>query len=208
MRLIDFKMFWTEHNPYPCSTSLLPYHHQDSYKVRESLSGCLIFLFLPSYSWLQVFTYYCLSLPLPTIMHHFGCDIGRPHLLLSPAPRCLWSSENDVQLDCLSLCWKMEGWHRIRSRWHCTLGIIFSDKLGLELRILAFACYRHSHQNITMKIKVLLQKRYGDFKLYAFKCHRLWRCAYNIVVLIIFFIKQNFVYKGFFYICLSPYAFP
>lgn len=58
-------MFWNEHNPHPCSTSLPPYHHQDSYKVRENLSGCLIFLFLPSHLWLQVFTHYCLSLPLP-----------------------------------------------------------------------------------------------------------------------------------------------
>lgn len=114
--------------------------------------AALLVLGLPSHSWLKYILTAC-PFFCTTIMHPFGCDIGGPHTLPSPALRWLWGWENDVQLGCLSPCWKMEGWHHYRSRWHCTLGVIFSDKLGLGLRILAFACYSYSHQNITMKIR-------------------------------------------------------
>lgn len=99
---------------------------------------------LPSYSSLAQMFKDCLSHARPAICIILDTAWGE-HISSSVAPRCLWSSENDVQLGCLSRSWEMKGWHRYRTRWHCTLGIIFSDKLGLRLWILAFACYSHSH---------------------------------------------------------------
>lgn len=142
---------------------------QDICRVRENLSLCC---FGVSRTVLPFFppSVHFLTLPSPTLLYaslwmwHRG-----PRPLPSPALRCLWSSENHVQLGCLSRCWKMEGWHRYRSRWHCTLGIIFSDKLGLGLQILAFACYSHSYQNITMKIRYFCRKGIETYFFQRFK---------------------------------------
>lgn len=106
--------------------------------------GCFECLELPFYSSLAQMFENCLSHARPAICIILDVAWGE-RIPSSLALRCLWSSENDVQLGCLSRSWEMKGWHRYRTRWHCTLGIIFSDKLGLGLWILAFACYSHSH---------------------------------------------------------------
>lgn len=123
--------------------SLIPGYLQIMRKIFLSC-GCFECLELPSYSSLAQMFKDCLSHARPAICIILDMAWGE-HISSSLAPRCLWSSENDVQLGCLSRSWEMKGWHRYRTRWHCTLGIIFSDKLGLRLWILAFACYSHSH---------------------------------------------------------------
>lgn len=199
MRLVDFRC--SEMNITPIPILPLPYYHhyQDICKVGDNLSCGY---FGVSRIVLPFFTYW-FSLPTPYCMHLFGCDIGGTHPLPSPALRCLWNSENDVRLGCLSPRWKTEGWHRYRSRWHCTLGIIFSDKPGLGLRILAFACYSHSYQNITMKIRYFCRKGFKDFfprdlKLYVFKHLRLLLYAYNMFALLTFFYQVKFCIWRFF----------
>lgn len=106
--------------------------------------GCFERLELPPYSSLEQMFKDCLSHARPAMCIILDMAWGE-HISSSLAPRCLWGSEKDVQLGCLSQIWEMKGWHHYRTRWHCTLGIIFSDKLGLRLWILAFDCYSHSH---------------------------------------------------------------
>lgn len=116
-------------------------------------------------------------------------------------PEVLVECREWCALGCLSPWWKMEGWHRYRSRWHCMLGIIFSDKLGLGLKILAFACCSHSHQNITMKIKCFCRK---DMEILNYmqvsvvgSCCKYTTCMWH------FFIKQKLVSEVFFFVFVS-----
>lgn len=126
------------------SFTIIPSRIFANYEKLFLSCGCFECLELPSYSSLAQMFKNCLSHARPAICIILDVAWGE-HIPSSIAPRCLWSSENDVQLGCLSRSWEMKGWHRYRTRWHCTLGIIFSDKLGLGLWILAFACSSHSH---------------------------------------------------------------
>lgn len=158
-------MFWNEHHPHTFSTSALlsplPGHLQSRRQSVLWLFWCFqncppIFhlLILPSHTLLYASLW----------MWHRGTTsppLSCPEVLVELRKWCA------VGLFITTL--KKEGWHRYRSRWHCTLGIIFSDKPGLGLRILAFACYSHSYQNITMKIRYFCRKGFKDFFFQRFK---------------------------------------
>jgi hypothetical protein len=122
------------------------HHYQDICNVGGNLSVLrMLWIFraaLPFTTGPHVHLVLLSSLPFP--MHHFECNIGVPHPPFSCSEVLVELREwHAIELFILGLRNGRMALRQEQMALHAWY--IFSDKLGLGLCILAFACYNHSH---------------------------------------------------------------